>query len=300
MSPEKQVFHMAENPVATVDMTSPAPASGLVSTITPPRSRIAPQNPFEHDPAAHENFEGSVSSTEGLVAPNTPTRNVQGPEVPPMSSQKNNSAPATPNQKALPRIPQSAPPTLPSAPSNSLQPSYQTHPASERRAPTESDVSFYEHPQHPVFDDDENTEPSSAANTNESGNKDQPERNQDMSTFSRLVKYTRRRLSFGKESDDEDDMVDGAVISGYLQKLGRNGKWQTRWFETDGECLSYYKSRQRTKLLATLDLEKVCCTLIIPWYSASSHVHNLTVFTRSVTFLSTTLTRKDARSIFKF
>lgn len=258
MSPEKQVFHMSESSVATMDRSSPAPASGLGSTVTPPRPRIAPQNPFEHDPAAHENFEGSVSATEGSVAPNSPTRNVQGPEASQMSSrQKIDSAPATPNQKALPRIPQSAPPTLPSAPSNSLQPSYQTHPASERRAPTGSDVSFYEPHQQPVFDDDENTEPSSAANTNESGNKDQPERNQDMNTFSRLVKYTRRRLSFGKESDDEDDMVDGAVISGYLQKLGRNGKWQTRWFETDGECLSYYKSRKRTKLLATLDLEKV-------------------------------------------
>lgn len=44
---------------------------------------------------------------------------------------------------------------------------------------------------------------------------------------------------------------------GHLQKLGRNGKWQTRWFETDGECLSYYKTSKRSKLLATLDLEKV-------------------------------------------
>lgn len=52
-------------------------------------------------------------------------------------------------------------------------------------------------------------------------------------------------------------MVDSALIYGYLQKLGRNGKWQTRWFETDGECLTYYKSSKRTKLLATLDLAKV-------------------------------------------
>ena len=64
--------------------------------------------------------------------------------------------------------------------------------------------------------------------------------------------------------DDEDGVgaaaaqYDGALICGYLKKLGRNGKWQTRWFETDGECLSYYKSNKRTKLLATLDLEKVC------------------------------------------
>ena len=52
-------------------------------------------------------------------------------------------------------------------------------------------------------------------------------------------------------------MLDGALIYGYLQKLGRNGKWQTRWFETDGECLTYYKSSKRIKLLATLDLAKV-------------------------------------------
>lgn len=52
-------------------------------------------------------------------------------------------------------------------------------------------------------------------------------------------------------------MLESALIYGYLQKLGRNGKWQTRWFETDGECLTYYKSSKRTKLLATLDLAKV-------------------------------------------
>lgn len=51
--------------------------------------------------------------------------------------------------------------------------------------------------------------------------------------------------------------MQGAIIYGYLQKLGRNGKWQTRWFETDGECLTYYKSSKRTKILATLDLAKV-------------------------------------------
>lgn len=60
-----------------------------------------------------------------------------------------------------------------------------------------------------------------------------------------------------KHSVDEDGIVEGALIYGYLQKLGRNGKWQTRWFETDGECLTYYKSDKRAKLLATLDLAKV-------------------------------------------
>lgn len=56
---------------------------------------------------------------------------------------------------------------------------------------------------------------------------------------------------------DEVELVQGALICGYLQKLGRNGIWQTRWFETDGECLTYYKSSKRSKLLATLDLAKV-------------------------------------------
>jgi hypothetical protein len=58
-------------------------------------------------------------------------------------------------------------------------------------------------------------------------------------------------------SVDEDDLLEGALIYGYLQKMGRNGKWQARWFETDGECLTYYKSSKRTTLLATLDLAKV-------------------------------------------
>ena len=73
--------------------------------------------------------------------------------------------------------------------------------------------------------------------------------------------FFQRRLSSGDRnragSADEENMLDGALIYGYLQKLGRNGKWQTRWFETDGECLTYYKSSKRIKLLATLDLAKV-------------------------------------------
>jgi hypothetical protein len=64
----------------------------------------------------------------------------------------------------------------------------------------------------------------------------------------------------GAYNNDQDSIVTSgtnAVIQGYLYKLGRNGKWQTRWFETDGACLTYYKKSTRTKLLATLDLEKV-------------------------------------------
>lgn len=44
------------------------------------------------------------------------------------------------------------------------------------------------------------------------------------------------------------------ILYGYLQKLGRNGKWQKRFFESDGTSLLYYKNKQRTTILATLDL----------------------------------------------
>ena len=47
------------------------------------------------------------------------------------------------------------------------------------------------------------------------------------------------------------------IIYGYLHKLGRNGHWQKRFFETNGRSLTYYKSEKRTKVLATLDLCKV-------------------------------------------
>lgn len=61
----------------------------------------------------------------------------------------------------------------------------------------------------------------------------------------------------GSDDEGEDGIPKGAIIFGYLQKQGRNGKWQTRWFESDGECLAYYKSSKRSKVLATLDLAKV-------------------------------------------
>jgi hypothetical protein len=78
-----------------------------------------------------------------------------------------------------------------------------------------------------------------------------------------LLVLLQRRIHTGDRKrsdsldDDEEDVQEGALIYGYLQKLGRNGKWATRWFETDGECLTYYKSSKRTKALATLDLAKV-------------------------------------------
>ena len=64
----------------------------------------------------------------------------------------------------------------------------------------------------------------------------------------------------GSIPDEDGDIFEGQLrplIYGYLHKLGRNGKWQRRFFETDGECLTYYKSDKRTKVLASLDLCKV-------------------------------------------
>lgn len=59
---------------------------------------------------------------------------------------------------------------------------------------------------------------------------------------------------------DEDELT--PLIYGYLHKLGRNGHWQKRFFETNGERLTYYKSGKRTKVLATLDLCKVSIVLL--------------------------------------
>ena len=46
-------------------------------------------------------------------------------------------------------------------------------------------------------------------------------------------------------------------ISGYLHKMTRDGRWQKRWFETNGNFLTYYKSKKMTKLLAALNLPQV-------------------------------------------
>jgi len=118
--------------------------------------------------------------------------------------------------------------------------------------------------------DDEMTEPSSSANTRENnpaatGYTRSDNNTGATSTFGRLIQSAAKTINNRitvtntdrKESADEEGVVEGALIYGYLQKLNRNGKWQTRWFETDGECLTYYKSSKRNKLLASLDLVKV-------------------------------------------
>ena len=118
-------------------------------------------------------------------------------------------------------------------------------------------------------EDDSFTHSSSAVNSTEpassytpsTGSLQQPGPQPGMAhTFARFIETTRKRITVHTRNTSDDDLIedlDGMIIQGYLQKLGRNGKWQTRWFESDGECLSYYKNENRTKLLATLDLEKV-------------------------------------------
>eukprot|EP00586_Coscinodiscus_wailesii_P018171 CAMPEP_0172517970 /NCGR_PEP_ID=MMETSP1066-20121228/289365_1 /TAXON_ID=671091 /ORGANISM="Coscinodiscus wailesii, Strain CCMP2513" /LENGTH=842 /DNA_ID=CAMNT_0013300217 /DNA_START=551 /DNA_END=3079 /DNA_ORIENTATION=+ len=78
-------------------------------------------------------------------------------------------------------------------------------------------------------------------------------------------------------SDEEENIWRNhakPLVYGYLHKRTRNGVWQRRFFETDGESLTYYKTQKRSKLLATLDLVKVgeiavveadptCCTFTI-------------------------------------
>jgi len=130
----------------------------------------------------------------------------------------------------------------------------------------------------PASDDDE-TEPSSSTNTRENNATTFNNENSTAakgytrsdsntgatSTFGRLVKSAAKSINNRtpatntdrKQSADEEGVIEGVLIYGYLQKLNRNGKWQTRWFETDGECLTYFKSSKRVKLLASLDLAKV-------------------------------------------
>lgn len=128
-------------------------------------------------------------------------------------------------------------------------------------------------------EDDDNTAPSSAANTAEQlYNKNSSKSLEDdgrpassahpNNSIAKFIESTKRRLSTmnnNRKDSEECDDNHGALVAGYLQKLGRNGKWQTRWFETDGECLSYYKSAKRIKLLATLDLQKVKLLLLLLW-----------------------------------
>mmetsp|Transcript_10164 Transcript_10164/g.9105 ORF Transcript_10164/g.9105 Transcript_10164/m.9105 type:complete len:201 (-) Transcript_10164:24-626(-) len=60
-----------------------------------------------------------------------------------------------------------------------------------------------------------------------------------------------------RPSDINISPADDTVISGYLYKKTRDGRWQRRWFETNGFYLTYYKSKKMDKLLAALSLTQV-------------------------------------------
>jgi hypothetical protein len=51
--------------------------------------------------------------------------------------------------------------------------------------------------------------------------------------------------------------VEAGGCEGYLEKDGRNGTWQKRYFEVAGKNLKYYKDAQKNPLLASIDLGKI-------------------------------------------
>ena len=61
-----------------------------------------------------------------------------------------------------------------------------------------------------------------------------------------------------KTYDEQEENLDlQPFLYGYLHKLNKKDVWQKRYFETDGKYLTYFKSKKRIKLLATLDLTKI-------------------------------------------
>lgn len=63
--------------------------------------------------------------------------------------------------------------------------------------------------------------------------------------------------SLALDSQDHDHHDHDPVIHGYLYKKTRDGRWQKRWFETNGMYLTYYKTKKMEKLLAALSLPQV-------------------------------------------
>ncbi len=66
------------------------------------------------------------------------------------------------------------------------------------------------------------------------------------------------------DKNDYQFHIDESAVSGYLYKKTRDGRWQKRWFETNGVYLTYYKSKKMEKLLAALSLPQVGEIKIIP------------------------------------
>ena len=57
-----------------------------------------------------------------------------------------------------------------------------------------------------------------------------------------------------KEPSTTRSFHGGENLSGYLYKKTKDGRWQKRWFESNGNFLAYYKSKKKEKLLAALSL----------------------------------------------
>ena len=120
------------------------------------------------------------------------------------------------------------------------------------------------------------------------GGADGPQQQQQQRQFAKSYskKLPSANESTRKSIVSEPDLDDGEVrpmVYGFLHKLGRNGHWQCRFFESDGERLTYYKNVKRTNVLATLDLCKV--SLRPGWSFFSSLLHSFFELKRTLTSL---------------
>ena len=66
-------------------------------------------------------------------------------------------------------------------------------------------------------------------------------------------------MGFDEENQSFKSMSSTGIgqMSGYLFKKSSAGDWQKRYFETNGNYLTYYKSSKMTKLLAALAVPQV-------------------------------------------
>jgi len=214
------------------------------------------------------------SIASGLVPP-SPQRSFQGTQPPsvtssPVSVSKSNAKSSSPDARTTT-------PLLPKASSKApMQPDLQTPTFNDPDVEVADLLGDYSNapeanqfssaapePRVLYTSEDEETDPTSSVTA------DYPAsgRNDATSTFGKVILPLKEKINNAKnrsnsEEEGEKNIPPGAIIFGYLQKQGRNGKWQTRWFESDGECLAYYKTSRRAKLLATLDLGKVGYILV--------------------------------------
>ena len=71
-------------------------------------------------------------------------------------------------------------------------------------------------------------------------------------------------IATSKQTASDVSESSDAILSGYLYKQTRDGRWQKRFFETSGVYLTYYKSKKMEKLLAALSLPQVGSIHMIP------------------------------------